>query len=150
MLFLCGEHYHCHPYLIRPDGTNLHKLADRRGHRGVHFLDVPDFHDGCALPFWSVDGKWVYFTAKVDSCLELFRVPLKGQTQQLTRSPKGALNYHPHPSPDGKWLIFGSNRSGLRQLYLSRPDGSDVRQLTQVGFGAMWPHWQPAVLPKGS
>ena len=32
--FLSGEHYACHPYLVRADGTGLRKLADRGGYRG--------------------------------------------------------------------------------------------------------------------
>src|SRR5262249_31594998 len=35
LLFLSGEHYHCHPHVVRKDGTGLKKLADRGGYRGV-------------------------------------------------------------------------------------------------------------------
>ena len=33
LLFLSGEHYDCHPHVVRPDGTWLKKLADRGGCR---------------------------------------------------------------------------------------------------------------------
>ena len=47
--------------------------------------------------------------------------------------------------PDGAWLLFGSTRSGTRQLYVSRADGTGAYPVTNVaaGCGAMWPHWQP-------
>ena len=31
LMFLSGEHYNCHPYVVRPDGTEVRKLADRNG-----------------------------------------------------------------------------------------------------------------------
>ncbi len=66
LLFVSGEHYNCHPHVVRADGTGLKKLADRGGYRGVtEFLDVFDFHGGSSdLPVWAVDGASVYFTAK--------------------------------------------------------------------------------------
>ena len=61
VLFLSGEHYNCHPHIIRADGTGLRKLADRGGYLGaVESLDVPDFHEGSSdTPVWSADGKRV-------------------------------------------------------------------------------------------
>ena len=29
VLFVSGEHYNCHPHIMRADGTGLKKLADR-------------------------------------------------------------------------------------------------------------------------
>src|SRR5262249_9631129 len=41
VLFVAGEHYDCHPHVIKADGTGLKKLASRNGYRGViDFLDV--------------------------------------------------------------------------------------------------------------
>ncbi len=149
LLFLAGEHENCHPYVANADGTGLRKLADRGGYRGViAFLDVPDFHSGSSdVPAWSADGAAVYYTAKVGPRVELFRATLDGRTEPLTRSTDGTLHYHPTPSPDGRYLCFGSQRRGVRQLHvLQLADRSEHRitDLTQ-GHAAMWPHWQPAV-----
>ena len=35
-------------------------------------------------------------------------------------------------SPDGKWIVFTSNRTGDLELYVMRPDGSGVVQLTHA------------------
>ena len=80
VLFLSGEHYNCHPYLVRADGTGLTKLADRGGYRGViEFLDVYDFHGGSSdTPVWSADGKSVFYTAQVQDSVELYQVTLDG------------------------------------------------------------------------
>ncbi len=147
VLFVSGEHYNCHPHVVRADGTGLKQLADRGGYRGVvEFLDVPDFHGGSSdTPAWSVDGKSVFYTALVGASVELFRVALDGKPEQLTKSSAGTLHYHPEQSPDGKWLLYGSKRDGVRQLFVLRLTDRAEHRLTELkpGYAAMWPHWQP-------
>jgi TolB protein len=76
VLFVAGEHYDCHPHVIKADGAGLKKLASRNGYRGViDYLDVYDFHDGSSdLPVWAPNSKSVFYTSKVGSNVELFRV----------------------------------------------------------------------------
>jgi TolB protein len=147
LMFLSGERTNCHPCVVRRDGAALRKLADRQGYHGsIEFLDVYDFHEGSSdVPTWSRDGAWVYYTAKVGSNVELMRVSLDGKTEQLSHCRNGSLNYHPTFSHDGKWLAFGSTRTGTRQLYVMPADGGDAHSITDVqpGWGAMWPLWQP-------
>lgn len=147
LLFVSGEHYDCHPHVVRKDGTGLRKLADRNGYRGVvERLKHPDFHsESSDVPVWSKDGQAVYFTAKVGDSIELMRVSLEGSVEQLTKSTAGTRHYHPSPSPDGKWVLFGSDRSSTMQLYVARADGSDARAITNVPetYCAMHGHWQP-------
>ena len=146
VLFVSGQHYDCHPHLVRADGTGLRKLADRGGYRGIiEILDVPDFHGGSSdVPAWSVDGRRVFYTAKVGANVELFAVALDGTTERLTDSTEGTLHYHPTPSPDGAWLAYGSKRDGIRQLYVMRLADRAKRCITNLtpGYAAMWPHWQ--------
>ena len=48
----------------------------------------------------------------------------------------------PSYSPDGKHVVFTSTRSGSEELWISRADGTDVRQMTSMGgpncAGAQW------------
>ena len=147
LVFLSGEHYDCHPHLVKADGTGLKKLASRNGYAGtIEFLDVPDYHGGSSdYPVWAADSKSVFYTAKMGRNVELFRVTLDGKSEQLTDTPAGTLHYHPTPSPDGKWLLYGSKRDGVRQLYLMRLADKKERQLTDLkkGHAAMWPHSAP-------
>lgn len=146
VLFLSGEHYNCHPYLVQADGTNLRKLADRAGYRGVtEFLDVPDFHGGSSdIPVWSADGTVVFYTAKVDHNVELFHVTLDGKAEQLTKTASGAMHYHPQASADGQWLVYGSKREGIRQIFVRNLGDTTEKRITNMpaGRGAMWAHWQ--------
>jgi len=148
VLFVSGEHYNCHPHVVRADGTGLRKLADRGGYRGVtEFLDVPDFHGGSSdVPVWSIDGQSIHYTALVDDAVELHQVTLDGVATRLTVSPAGTTHYHPSPSPDGAELLYGSRRDGARQLFVRRLSDRRERPLTrnEIGEGSMWAQWNPA------
>jgi Tol biopolymer transport system component len=146
--YLSGEHYNCHPHLVRPDGTGLRKLADRGGYRGV-IQPIDKGGDGHSersdIHTWSPDGKWLYYTAKVGAAVELMRASPAGSIEQLTRSKAGVSNYLPQVSPDSKWVLFGSTRAGPRQLYVARADGTGVYPITRLksGWGAIYGYWRP-------
>jgi Tol biopolymer transport system component len=151
VLFLSGEHKNSHPHVVRVDGSGLKKLADRGGYEGViDFLDVPDFHGGSSdVPVWSADGKSVFYTAAVGKNVELFRVTLDGKSERLTKSRDGTRHYHPQLSPGGEWLVYGSKRDGVRDIYVMRLADRSEKRVTRckAGQGAMWPHWQPTTQP---
>ncbi len=52
--------------------------------------------------------------------------------RQLTKD--AGSNYRPVASPDGRYLVFHSNRSGQYFLYRTRADGSDPQRLTNETF----------------
>lgn len=147
LLFVSGEHYNCHPHVVKRDGTGLKKLADRGGYRGVvERLRHPDFHsESSDLPIWATDSKSIYFTAKVGESIELHRAWLDGRTERLTTSQPGVRHYHPAASPDGKWILFGSDRGGVMQLYVAPAEGGEAHPITRVPEGscAMHGHWRP-------
>lgn len=148
LMFVSGQHYDCHPHVVRADGTQLVKLADRGGYRGVvEKLKPPDFHsESSDIPVWARDGQSIFYTAKVGQAVEMMRANLDGTISQLTHSSPNVRHYHPAVSPDGQWLLFGSDRSGRMQLHRCRVDGSEMSQITNVGEGYMAMHgfWQPA------
>jgi TolB protein len=155
LVFLSGEHYDCDPYLVQSNGTGLRKLADRNGYKGeVPIIDVPDFHGGSSdWPVWSPVEDIVYYTAQVGQSVELMQATLGGVTTQLTYSTTpGTLNYLPTASPDGEWIMFGSNSSGTRQLYVMSADGGPAQAITNVppGSGAMFGIWNPVLAPEPS
>ena len=96
-------------------------------------------------PAWSAGSRHVYYTAKVKG-IELMRVALDGTATQLTTSKPGTRHFHPAVSPDGKWILFGSDRGGTMQLYVADADGREAYPITAVPAGscAMHGHWQPA------
>ncbi len=147
IVFVSGEHYDCHPHIVHRDGSALQKIGDRGGYRGVvTIFDVFDFHGGSSdLPVWTPDSRSLIYAKQFGEGTQLVRTTLDGHTEQLTRSAPGSLNYHPQVHPGGEWIVFGSNRTGTRQLYVLHLATGKTHAVTEVpgGNGAMWPHWQP-------
>jgi dipeptidyl aminopeptidase/acylaminoacyl peptidase len=66
----------------------------------------------------------------------------KGEPRQLTNVP-GKKDRHPRWSPDGKKILFTSNRSGDSQLWVIDLAGGEARQLTTISTGAEDAVWSP-------
>jgi Tol biopolymer transport system component len=65
-----------------------------------------------------------------------------GPTQSETfRTP--VVDAYPSLSPDGRRLLFQSNRSGRWSLYLAKTDGEDARVLLDSGDAPVSPAWSP-------
>jgi dipeptidyl aminopeptidase/acylaminoacyl peptidase len=65
-----------------------------------------------------------------------------GQRTPLTGAPK-AKDWAPRWAPDGSNIAFLSQRSGFNELWLIRPDGTGLRQLTQLGLDVGEHVWSP-------
>jgi Tol biopolymer transport system component len=76
---------------------------------------------------------------------DLYRLNLRtGSTTQLTRTP--GSESEPAVSANGAWLVYSRNDkpgtfSKRHQLWLSRTDGSNPRQLTPNGSSSTSPAW---------
>jgi TolB protein len=53
------------------------------------------------------------------------------------------IDAYPAEGPNGGGIVFQSNRTGSWQLYTIKSDGSDLRQLTNVEYGAVGAAWSP-------
>ena len=58
-------------------------------------------------------------------------------------TPGEANEQVPTFSPDGKRLLFYSDRTGKDQLYTMRPDGGDVRRVASTAFTDNAGSWSP-------
>src|SRR5262245_38493764 len=94
-------------------------------------------------PQISPDGKQVVYVVgsvdleanKIPSSLWLAPADGKGEPRQLTNAP-GKKDRHPRWSPDGKSILFESNRSGTNQLWIIGLDGGEARQITNIATDA--------------
>jgi len=103
-----------------------------------------------AAPQISPDGKHVaYQVTTVDleknkSSTSLWIAATDGKTtpKQLL-DPKGKRDGSPRWSPNGKQILFESNRSGTPQLWVTSADGDEPKQLTNISTGASYGMWSP-------
>jgi dipeptidyl aminopeptidase/acylaminoacyl peptidase len=99
-------------------------------------------------PQVSPDGKYVAYTVtsvdfdanKTSTAIWLAPVA-RGEPRQLTNS--GKRDKHPRWSPDGKRILFESNRGGTDQLWVISLAGGEARQLTTISSGASGGIWSP-------
>jgi len=103
------------------DGQSLLYVADRGGPLRIFrrpagggdevpLLAHQGFSDG---PDATRDGQWIYYTSDKSGKVKVWRIPAAGagpndeRAEQVTDD--GPTDWFPHPSPDGKWLLFLSD-----------------------------------------
>jgi Tol biopolymer transport system component len=96
---------------------------------------------------WTPDGRLVY-PAKSGEATNLWVVNQDGAEPKQLTAFTNSVNVRPNVSPDGRYIVFGSDRAGPRTRNIWRVDldGSHPVQLTS-GEGETWPtcsrdgHW---------
>ena len=82
-----------------------------------------------------LDGHFDLFLVSKDG------VNLKRLTKARKTNGKWANNEDPSFSPDGRHIVFVSDRSGKKQLYMISPDGKNERRLTFDNDNYFKPKW---------
>ena len=109
----------------------------------TRLTDTPAPDDGSE---YSPDGKWIYFNselnAKVPGHAQCFRMRTDGTgIEQLTHDER--VNWFPHISPDGKWVVYISFPPGTLKhpankdiiLRRMRPDGREQADIIAFNGG---------------
>ncbi|HEY7405823.1 MAG TPA: translocation protein TolB [Candidatus Angelobacter sp.] len=117
-------------YVMDADGSNVQKMTDQ----------------GYAVsPAWSPNGlllafSWVRnYGPGVLGGQDIYLMDIASrQIVQLTHD--GGRNDFPSWSPDGRHIVFQSNRSGTEQIWSVLADGTHLQQLTRQGRNSQ-PNW---------
>ena len=81
---------------------------------------------------WTPDGKIVY-ASRTGESWDLWIVNRDGSNaQQLTAD--AFIDQQPSVSPDGRYVVFQSNRSGNKNIWRIDADGTNPKQLTNGNF----------------
>jgi dipeptidyl aminopeptidase/acylaminoacyl peptidase len=92
----------------------------------------------------SPDGKFIVFNLRRFDDLNRLDIVLLDVASGEQRSLYGVASTRamsPKWSPDGAWISFTSQESGREELYMVRPDGSGLHQLTKTGHDVMQYEW---------
>ena len=142
-----GDHPCDQQYVMRTDGTELHRISDGRGKTtcgwffpgdkrlffassGAHDSTCPPKPDPSKGYVWPLDRYDIY-TVNRDG------TNLRRLTHYDVYTAEGVL------SPDGKKIVFTSLKDGDLDIYTMNADGTNVRRLTNTpGYdGGAW--WSP-------
>jgi Tol biopolymer transport system component len=107
-------------------------------------------------PDYTPDGQWIYFNSVRTGTMRIWRMRPDGSDPQQITFDAHYADWFPHPSPDGKWLVWISFDASvewhppykdvvLRLMPLGEPKGAP-RGLFPVfgGQGTMnVPSWSP-------
>lgn len=86
--------------------------------------------DGLSGVAWTPDGKIVY-TSRTRSLVNIWIVNKDGTSQnQLTADARASIG--PSVSPDGRYIVFASNRTGNYGAWRMEIDGSNPTQFTGI------------------
>jgi hypothetical protein len=93
-------------------------------------------------PAWSPTGEWIAFVSSNPGNDEIYRVTPDGSIVERLTYNNWEWDKHPTWSPDGKQIVFFSNREvGRTQLWIMNADGSNQRRLLVSEFDDMYPVW---------
>ena len=104
----------------------------------------PEF-DAC----WSPDGKRLAVcfdkTVPNQGDMDIHSISADGDDLKLVLGSSGKLSHEEWPSwsPDGDWIALSSTRDGNQEIYVVRPDGKDLRRLTNDPAIDAHPSWSP-------
>jgi Tol biopolymer transport system component len=119
-------------YMMYADGSNIRRLTK------------PGEGDWDYQPIFSPDGNRVLYIATVNDKRTIWVMDADGANQRPLTDMPGQGEYLGHPwSPDGSKFLF----HGDRDLFLTDPDGSNVRRLTEArdtteyNYVSLGPSW---------
>lgn len=141
---------------VSPDGTRITYVTNRAGTSTLRIAElgadglsnasalVPSVHfEQAYTPRFSPDGKQVAYSAWARGGYRDIRIVdvSTRRVRQVTRDR--AIDQQPSWSPDGQWLYFTSDRSGIANVYAYHLRTSELHQVTNVVNGAYMPEASP-------
>jgi len=106
------------------------------------YTGTPD--EGLLASDVSLDGKNVVFTTtKLGTLIfDIWTLPLEGDKKARSYLHSGFNNIQPQLSPDGRWLAYATNESGMYQIVVRTfPDPNGGRWQVTAN-GGMEPRWR--------
>jgi TolB protein len=135
-------------WLMDADGTNQHQLRTPSRYA---------YCEGSSEPDWSPDGHWIAFTRECSASgpgddpnatrdwSNIFVVRPDGTGLRLLTNAGLRRNFYndsPAWSPDGKRIVFASDRGWTRgDIYVMNADGTGQKRLTRLPGWSGFPDW---------
>jgi Tol biopolymer transport system component/DNA-binding winged helix-turn-helix (wHTH) protein len=106
-------------WIANVDGTGLRQVTSTGG-------------PVCSNPQWSPDDRVIVFDSAREGSRDLYLLtPDTLELRRLTQDPAAELE--PYWSRDGRWIYFGSDRTGQFETWKMRREGGAAIQVTRHG-----------------
>jgi TolB protein len=96
-----------------------------------------------AAPADPVETAKILYVSTVTGNADIFITDSGGKGQPINLTRHEAHDLFAAWSPDGKHIVFASDRDGAVNLYVMDADGKNVRQLTMENSVSRGPAWSP-------
>jgi len=101
-----------------------------------------------STPRVSADGSMIVYTRTIGgSKSNLYTAVFKDRGRTVTQLTDSDEDTYPDWSPDGKWVVFTSERDDNAEIYIISADGKDLTNLTNFPSEEKEPAWQPEPSP---
>ena len=87
-------------------------------------------------PSWDWQSGWIYYAARKDGLMKIWRTDPKGSTQTVTTG--GGQDFHPAPSPAGGSVLF-YRQDLLRDIFSIQPDSPQGVQVSPAPGESSYP-----------
>lgn len=106
---------------------------------------VGDFPNMTFAPRFSPDGQRVIMSLGAqDGSSSIFEMDLRSRQSRRITPQTNAIDTGPCYSPDGRQIVFESDREGSQELYVMNADGSGVHRVSGADGGRYsTPVWSP-------
>lgn len=94
-------------------------------------------------PNVSLDGSMIVYTQFADKKMNIYSAVFADRGRTVTKLTDSNADSAPFWSPDGKWIVFMSERDGDKEIYIMDALGGQVTNLTNLPSSDFDPAWQP-------
>jgi TolB protein len=94
-------------------------------------------------PRFAPEGEYAIMSVAENGTTDIYEIDLRSGIFMKLTSGLGVINTSPSYAPDGNKIVFNSDRSGGRQIYVMNRDGSGVHRISFGNGLYMEPVWSP-------
>jgi TolB protein len=132
-----------------PDGNKIAFVSNRSGSPQIYLLDLVNGREERLTfegnyntsPAWSSLNR-IAFVSQDHGNFDIYTIdPAGGRMRRLTQEQ--GKNEDPCWSPDGRYIMFSSNRAGRYHLYMMNANGLNQRRITFLDGDQTSPSWAP-------